>query len=258
MKRMKHLYIMTAMLVMTGMGSAAVLPMVGADIPVRSKYVWRGAVFNTEPVLWPDLWVNWYGFTLCGWGSVDLTDVKDKQFSVTDLAFFLDYTRPVGPVTPTVGFALYTYPGSAYGPAFPTTGEVYAKVSGSLSVLQAALNINYDVMEAKGVYVSPSITKGLPLGPAALSLTLSGGFADGNHNVYYYGLDKTCFTDLTAVLKLTLTPPGPLAKWLTISADIDYAMLIDSELADFVETYGDSKNIYGGGGLGVYYLFGGE
>ncbi|HEX7321142.1 MAG TPA: hypothetical protein VF399_12405 [bacterium] len=258
MRGRKYLYAIFAMLVMAGIGSAAVLPMVGVDIPVRSKYVWRGAVFNTDPVLWPDAWINWFGFTFCAWGSMDLTDVKEKQLSLTDLALFLDYTRPVGPVTPTVGFALYNYPGSAYGDAFPTTGEVYAKVSGSLGVLQAALNLNYDVMEAKGLYVSPSITKVLPLGPVALSLTLSGGFADGNHNVYYYGLDKTCFTDLTAVLKLTFTPSGPLAKWLMISADIDYAMLIDSELADLVETYGDSKNIYGGGGIGIYYLFGGE
>jgi hypothetical protein len=258
MKPMKSLYVLAAMLVMAGMGSATVLPMVGVDIPVRSKYVWRGAVFNTDPVLWPDAWINWYGFTFCAWGSVDLTDVKQKQFSLTDLALFLDYTRPVGPVTPTVGFALYNYPGSAYGDAFPTTGEVYVKVSGSLSVLQAALNVNYDVMEAKGLYVSPSITKGLPLGPVALNLTLSGGFADGKHNVYYYGLDKTCFTDLTAVLKLTFTPPGTLANWLTISADIDYAMLIDSELADAVDAYGDSKNIYGGGGIGVFYTIGGN
>ncbi len=255
MKLLARIVIISIIFVVCG---SAELPMVGGDIGVRSKYVWRGAVFNSEPVLWPDIWATWHGFTFCTWSSLDLTDVKQKQFSITDLAFFFDYTHKFGFVTPTAGFVLYTYPGSAYGPAFPTTGEMYAKIMPDLKFAQASLNINYDVIKAKGLYISPSLTKGLSFGNLALNLTLSCGFADGKHNNYYYGLDKICFTDFTAVLKFNLTPPGALANWLTLSADIDFSMLIDSELADLVESYGDAKNIYGGAGISIYYQFGGE
>lgn len=258
MKDIKYLNTISVILILSGLGSSAILPVTGVDLQIRNKYVWRGAVFNTDPVLWPDLWINWNGITFCTWGSFDLTDTKQKQLQLTDLAFYLDYTHVIGPITPTIGFVLYTYPGSAYGSAFPTTGELYLKMGGDLKFIQGFLNLNYDIIEAKGIYISPSVSKGFAFGPLGATLMLSGGLADGKHNVYYYGLDKTCLTDFGASLKLNYLPPGNLSKFLTITADINLSLIIDSELKDYIEPYASVQNLHGGIGLNIVYSFGGE
>lgn len=258
MNRIKPLYTIAILLTLAGMSSSSVLPMIGIDLQMRNKYVWRGAVFNTEPVLWPDLWINWSGITFCTWGSLDLTDTKQKQFQITDLSFYLDYTRAIGPVTPTIGFVLYTYPGSAYGSAFPTTGEVYLKINGNLNYVQGLLTLNYDIKEAKGLYISPSISKGFSLGPLGANLALALGLADGKHNAYYYGLDKFCLTDFGATLKINYIPPGNLSKYLTITGDINFAAIVDSELKEYIQSSTNTQNLHGGFGLSIVYSFGGE
>ncbi|MCX7994152.1 MAG: hypothetical protein N3A65_00025 [candidate division WOR-3 bacterium] len=259
MRRIKYSCTITIILLMlVELGNSAGLPTTGVDLQIRNKYVWRGAVFNTDPVLWPDLWINWNGVTFYTWGSCDLTGIKQKQMQLTDLAFFLDYTRTIDPITPTIGFALYTYPGSAYGSAFPTTGELYIKIGGDLKFVQGLLNLNYDVVEAKGLYISSSLSKGFSFGPLDLTFTLSGGFANGKHNAYYYGLDKTCLTDFGATLKLSYLPPGDLSKFLAITGDINFVSIVDSELKDYMQTYADVQNVHGGIGLSVVYSFGGD
>ncbi len=258
MRHTKYLNTGALMLVLAGLGSSAVLPMTGVDLQIRNKYVWRGAVFNTEPVLWPDFWINWNGIAFCTWGSFDLTDIKQKQLQITDLAFFLDYTRVIGPITPTIGFALYTYPNSAYGSAFPTTGEFYLKIGGNMKFVQGLLTLNYDIIEANGFYISPSVSKGFTFGPLGATFMFSGGLADGKHNAYYYGLNKTCLTDFGATLRLNFLPPGSLSKFLTITGDINLSLIIDSELKDYIETYADVQNLHGGIGLSIVYSLGRE
>jgi len=223
----------------------AALPTFGADLVMKNKYIWRGAEFNPDPVFWPDLWLYWNGITLCGWGSMDLTDVKQEQMEFTDIAIFADYTRAFGPVNATLGFAQYTYPG--YGGAFPSTGELYAKLFGSLKVVQGMLSANIDLEEVKGYYISPSLSKSLSFGPVTPTLTLSAGYADKKHNAYYYGVEKAGLADLTGTLKLAFTLPGTIGKYLALSADLNYARILDSELAP-----ASNGKFYGGIGLNAF------
>jgi len=250
---MKVIFI--AGVVLFALGNSAVLPMIGADLPVKSQYVWRGLVFNDEFVFWPDAWVSWNGFCLTGWGSVDLTDVKDKQLALTDLAFFVDYSRSFGPATATIGYAHYTYPGSAYGPGFSATGEVYGKVGANLKVVQGLVGINYDVKQADGYYISPKLTKSKPCGIVTPTLAVSLGYADKKHNLYYFGVDKAGLTDVTGSLTLSVAPPAPLGNVLAISGDVNYARVIDSELADAVL---ESSNFWFGIGLNFFHSLGGK
>jgi uncharacterized protein (TIGR02001 family) len=224
----------------------AVAPTIGADIPFRSKYVWRGAEFNSDPVLWPDLWFYWNGFTLCGWASIDLTDVKQEAMEFTDIAVFADYTRAFGPVSATLGFAQYTYPG--YAGAFPKTGELYAKLFGSMKVVQGMLSANIDLEEVNGYYISPSLSKSLSFGSVTPTLTLSAGYSDKKHNAYYYGFEKAGLADLTGTLKIAWTLPGSLGKYLALSGDISYSRILDSELAP-----PENGKIYGGIGLNAFF-----
>lgn len=255
MKRSQYRYVITVALLVLSTGSTAVLPTIGADLVGKSKYVWRGMVFNDEYVLWPDIWVNWSGFTLTSWGSLDLTDVKQKQMELTDFAVFFDYSRSFGPATATLGYAHYTYPGSAYGPAFSATGEVYGKVGLDLKVAQASVGLNYDVKQADGFYVSPKVSKSQSFGMVTPTLAVSLGYADKKHNLYYFGVDKAGLTDLTGSLTLALAPPAPLGNFMAISADLNYAMVIDNELADAVL---ESQNFWFGIGLNFFHSLGGK
>jgi hypothetical protein len=175
---------------------------------------------------------------------MDITDVKQEQMEFTDIAIFADYTRAFGPVNATLGFAQYTYPG--YGGAFPSTGELYAKLFGSLKVVQGMLSANIDLEEVKGYYISPSLSKSLSFGPVTPTLTLSAGYADKKH-AYYYGVEKAGLADLTGTLKLAFTLPGTTGKYLALSADLNYARILDSELAPT-----NNGKIYGGIGLNAF------
>ncbi|MEO0225418.1 MAG: hypothetical protein ABIL05_00545 [candidate division WOR-3 bacterium] len=234
------------------------MPILGADLVAKNKYVWRGMVFNDEYVFWPDVWINWYGLTICGWGSFDLTDVKDKQMEITDLAFFLDYSRSFGPATATIGYAHYTYPGSAYGPGFSTTGEVYGKVGAQLKVAQASVGLNYDVKQADGFYLSPKVSRSQTFGIVTPTLSVSLGYADKKHNLYYFGVGKGGLTDLTGALTLSIAPPAPLGNFMTISADLNYAIVIDEDLADAVNVSSKDRNFWFGVGINLFHSLGGK
>lgn len=245
MKAMLHekaiLRIILVMVIGLTMGNA-VMPTFGVDIPYRSKYIWRGAVFNDEAVLWPDAWLNWHGLTGCVWGSFDLTDVKNEQVTFTDIALFLDYTTALGPLSATFGFAQYTYPG--YNDAFPSTGEAYVKLNATLPIIQASLAGNFDLEEVDGWYISPAVTKSFTLGPIIPTVTMSCGLGDKHHNLYYYGHEITALADLTATLKLSYPLPEPLGKYLSLSGDFNYSQIIDPDLAP-----DENGKIYWGVGL---------
>jgi hypothetical protein len=164
----------------------------------------------------------------------------------TDIAIFADYTRAFGPVNATLGFAQYTYPG--YGGTFPSTGELYAKLFGSMKVVQGMLSANIDLEEVNGYYISPSLSKSLSFGPVTPTLTLSAGYSDKKHNAYYYGVEKAGLADLTGTLKLSYTLPGPMGKYLALSGDISYSRILDSELAP-----PENGKIYGGIGLNAFF-----
>jgi hypothetical protein len=234
-----------AALLLAQAAGAAVMPTIGGDLGAQSKYVWRGAAFNTEPVLWPDVWSSWNGFTLTAFASMDLTDVKQEAFQVTDFDLFLEYARAFGPVTGTLGYAQYIYPG--YAGAYPATGEVYVKGKVDLKVLQAGVAANLDVIHVKGLYVSPSLSRSLTLGPVTGTLAVSLGWGTEKHNEYYYAADKSALTDLTGGLNVAWTPPGCCGKFMTVTANLGYAQLLG------VYTEGTKSNVWGGLTFNFFY-----
>lgn len=228
-----------------------VLPIISADVLVKSKHIWRGMPFNTEPVLWPDVWVNWYGATLTGWFSVDLAYVKSMQFA--DIAAIADYTHNLGQVSISLGYVHYMFPG--YGGAFPTTGEAYAVAESGFGPVSVALAGYYDLIEVNGLYISSSLSATHTLGYATPTLSVSADYADGKPTNYYFVLDKTGLTDVTVALSLAVTPPGNLGNYLSFSGDLSFSKIIDSELT---EQYTDDRNFFFGGSINIFYSPGGE
>ena len=55
----------------------------GFDLPVNSKYMWRGLELDEDPVFQPDVWVKYGGFSLTIWGGMELTDANETHGSTT-------------------------------------------------------------------------------------------------------------------------------------------------------------------------------
>lgn len=252
MKQSKYICIM--LLVIISVGSTSVMPTIGADIVVKNKYVWRGIVFNDEYAFWPDVWVNWRSFTLTVWGSLDLTDYKNEQYKITDIAGFFDYSHSFGPLSMTLGYVHYMYPG--YAGAYPATGELYGKINTDLEIVQTSIEANFDFIEVNGYYVSPKLNKSHTFGPVTTDLTLSIGYADKKHNSYYFDLEKSGLTDFTGSLTISFAPSAPVGNFLCISCDLNYAQIIDGDLANqFPE---NNKSFSFGLGFNLFYSIGGN
>lgn len=229
---------------------AAVMPTIGGDVGGQSSYVWRGAAFNTEPVLWPDVWVSWNGITFTGWASIDLTGVKDEAFKVTDVGLFLEYSRSFGPVNGTLGYGQYFYPG--YAGAYPATGEAYLKAKADLRIVQAGIAANLDLIHVRGLYVSPSLSRSLTLGAFTGTVAVSLGWGSERHNEYYYAASKSALTDLTGGLNIAWAPPGRMGRFMTLTGNLGYAQLLG------VYSEGRRRNIWGGLTANFFFTPGGD
>jgi len=207
--------------------------------------------YNSEAVLWPDVWIYWKGFTAIVWGSMDLTDVKQDLWKITDNFFFIDYSRSFGPVNCSVGYGNYSYPG--YLGFFPTTGEIYGKVGGDFVFLQASLAAYFDVKKVKGLYIAPEISRSFSLANITFTPLIAVGYADKKHNLYYFYAEKSAFTDLLVKIDFSYSPAGSLGNFLSFNGNLNFQKILDNELAN---AYEDDNNFWWG--IGISLFFGGE
>ena len=249
MKKLFVSVILMLNLLFSGVLFADTPPTYGFDLSINGKYVWRGMPFNSETVLWPDVWINWEGFTGIIWGSMDLTDVKEDQWKVTDIFYFIEYSKTFGKVNCSIGYGHYVYPG--YADFFATTGEIYGKVGSDFGVFQANLTAYLDIKEAKGLYIAPELSKSFSFDNVTSTLSVSLGFADKKHNLYYFYTDKSGFTDLTVKLGFSFSPEGSLGNHMSFNGNLNYSKILDNELADMYK----DENFWWG--IGISLFFGG-
>ncbi len=233
-------------------GTAFAQVSAGVDLAMKSQYIWRGIPFNDEAVFWPDVWASWNGFTAVVFGSLEMTDVYQNRGKFTEVDYYLDYSRTFGPITAKLGYSHFEYPNTDFDP----TGEIYGEAALDLPFFSVALNLYYDVEEVQGFYVSPKISKSMTVPFFQPTLQVSLGYADKKFNGYWFGLEEAGFTDLTAGLDLTYTPPGALGNYLTLSGDLNYAMILDGKFADIFPD--QDTNFWWGLGVHLAYTFGGE
>lgn len=243
--------ILVAFLICVFAGTSFTQPMVGADLLMKSKYVWRGMPFNPDPVLWPDVWVYWNNFTFIYFGSMEMTDVYEKKNKFTEVDYYFDYTRAFGGINASIGYAHYTYPNTEA----KTTGEIYLKGAKDFPLFSFALTGYLDVMEAEGFYITPSLSKPLNFIPLQPTFTLSAGYGSEKHNAYYFGLEEGGFTDLTTGLSFAYTPSAEMWNAFTFGLDLNYATILDSDLADMWE---DESNFFWGLSVNYSRVMGGE
>jgi uncharacterized protein (TIGR02001 family) len=207
------------------------VPSISADVTAASKYVWRGLILTDDPVLQPSLTVSHRNLSLNIWGNTDLTDVNGTPGETNELDYTLDYSFSVNKVNLDFGVIQYTFPHTAFDP----TTEIYGSAGISV-LLSPTVTVYYDSDEVGGLYGTLGISHSFSLGDVykgiSPSLELSGsiGYATGDWNEGYYGVNSSGLVDILLTAGLAI----PLDEYLSIGPFISFSQVVDSDLQDAV------------------------
>jgi hypothetical protein len=84
---------------------------VGADLALNSRYMFWGLTLSNRPVIQPDVYLTYAGFTAGVWGNLevskdgdqgDLTSGGDRS-GLTEVDYWAEYNREVGPTALKLG-----------------------------------------------------------------------------------------------------------------------------------------------------------
>jgi hypothetical protein len=226
-------------------GCSTLEPEYGLSAPVVSRYVYRGAVINRDPVLQPEAWVstesNERTWLVGGWSNVDLTDENGEQYELTEYNIYGEVAQTLGPVRAAMGFAHYRYE----RPDAPSTTEIQLVLSAESEVLTPGLELYYDIDEAQGFYGNFNVSREFePVESWKLGLLAGVGWMSGGQAEYNFGVDADAWSDLLLQANLE----HPLSEHLTLGITGAYSSVLDGELRDAVD---DPDNLWLAIGLGV-------
>ncbi|MBU1452522.1 MAG: TorF family putative porin [Proteobacteria bacterium] len=219
---------------------------VNADFSVafNSKYVWRGIVVVDDWVAQPSVTASVGGFSFNVWADYMLTDQNGRKNEIDEIDLTASYTFDLGKLSIPVGVIRYTFPGSS---AADTT-ELYAGISYDW-IVTPSVTIYKDVQESNGFYILGSLGYSLDLPKISelvgwsLAVGASIGYgSDENNDFYYNGTDKSGFTDYSAYLSL----PFGIGEYVTLTPQVVFTGLVDSDIKDNMKPIQDENNIYFG------------
>jgi len=213
-------------------------PTVSVDLPVASRYVFRGAVIDDNAVFQPGLRLEQeVGDDLLGaglWSSFELGDDRGLEGNFTEYDVSLDYSKTFGRVDASVGAALYEYPHTD----FNASAEVFALFSINELAVTPAFEAWYDCVDIDGVYLNFNLSKGYELAQDwSLSAVAGIGWMDEAQAGAYFGVEQSGFSD--ALLQATLE--HPVSEHVTLSAAGALASVLDGDYRDAVD---ESENAW--------------
>jgi hypothetical protein len=211
-----------------GMLSIASAVEFGVDLPVNSKYMWRGLELNEDPVFQPEAWVKYKGLSLRVWSNMELTGVHNGQGengdrgNFTQVNYIAKYEDSIDKVKLNGGYIYYDYPHTS----LPGTWELFGGI-GYDTFLTPTITVYRDFKEADGWYSTFGLSHDIEFKQLLNStLNLSGNiaFSSANHTKYYYGKDANTFTNslLSAGLKI------PVTDAIAIVPTVNYSALLGS------------------------------
>ncbi len=210
---------------------------VSIDIPIVSKYVWRGIEANEDPVFQPSLTVDLgSGLSFNLWGNMDLTGFGgeagygNRSGEFTELDLTGEYSKSFGTLSVAVGIISYIFPGIG-----ATTHELYGTVSADV-LSSPSLSLYSDVDEVKGSYflLGAGHSFALTAGPlTGIDLSVSLGYGSGSYNRGYFGVDKAAPVDLVASIGFPMTVAN-----LNITPSVLYSSVMDSEIKEALDKSG--------------------
>ncbi|HTF89321.1 MAG TPA: hypothetical protein VK843_12995 [Planctomycetota bacterium] len=209
-----------------------------ADLPLLTKYVFRGAVLNDRPVLQPDLFLTFaderQSMTVGVFGNLETSGEHDRRGEFTEIDYTLDYGRSTGPLDWTIGVAHYEYPRMHLA----GSSESYVIVSYRDVLITPSLEWWHDFDEVDGSYLNFQLSHSFGLGEDwSLDVMAGAGFMDANQAAYYFGVDRSGLSDALAQCVL--------ARHLgatTLSLGLAYTSVLDPDLRDGAS---DPDNVIG-------------
>lgn len=202
---------------------------VDAELPLYSKYVWRGMTNTDDYVLQPSLLVGIFGFQLGVWTNMDLTDINEDVGEFKEIDYTLGYNLGLAIIELGAGFIHYQYP------EIPRDDTTEFYISGKVNVLLSpSLVIYQDLDQYKGGYWAASVGHGFGMGESAkIDVTAGLGLGSKNYIEGYFPVDPglswdpefstgTSATDYYIDAKLPFHP----IPFLTIAPSVTWTALL--------------------------------
>ena len=221
-----------------------------AELPVYTKYVWRGMNLADDAVLQPSLDIGLLGFTLGAWSNLDLTDINDTNGQFTEFDYTLGYELKLAIIKLGAGFLHYSYPKHHFDDTteFYLGAEINVLLSPSLAVYQ-------DIDQHKGAYWAASVGHDFSMGET-LNFKLTGGLGLGSESYiggYFTKMLTVPDTDLGASMTdffVRAEVPFSPIPFLSFVPSVTYTSLLgDAKKAldnDEMLHYGKKENVVWG------------
>ncbi|MDX9868151.1 MAG: TorF family putative porin [Kiritimatiellia bacterium] len=218
-----------------------------------SAYVWRGCVYNDEPVFQPAATLAYatgeFGtFGLGLWGNLDLTD-RNRQVSgggLNEIDYSLFHTFDAGDFTLEWGHLWYTFPKVNGRDYCDSTKEVYLSVSHNNDLVTPFASLTYDYDLLDGFYFNAGLNKEVALSDQlTLGAEISVGAGDDDY-MAYVGVDESGLMDFNASVYATYA----LTDALSVSAKLAWVSLLDRDARD-AEPYREEDLLWGGVSLNL-------
>jgi hypothetical protein len=220
---------------------------INADLPLYSKYVWRGINLTNDYVLQPELDISLMGFKLGVWGNYELTDVNEMSGDFSEFNYSLAWGMSFPFINLGIGYIYYEYPEAGEF----NTSEFY--VSGKVNVLLSpSLTIYQDVDKFKGAYWEASVSYDFELGETTKLETTGGlGLGSKSYITGYFPVDPDLpwspdfSTDASATdYYLDLRVPFHPIPFITVAPSLTWTSLL-GEAKDSVSAAPDDT-VYSG------------
>jgi hypothetical protein len=157
----------------------------GVNVDLFSHYVWRGFALTDGFAFQPSVFVSTKGLTFTSWSSWSSTDAgcfdPDDCPALREHDFTVDYTRPVGAATVSVGYINYLFPpyrtdDAKAADAVGVTNEIYGGVTFTAPgnpFVKAFVDVDGDdgADTSRGTYLQFGVSQPIPLAEGRATLT---------------------------------------------------------------------------------------
>ena len=230
----------------------------GVNVDLFSHYVWRGFALTDGFAFQPSVFVSTRGLTFTSWSSWSSTDAgcfnADDCPALREHDFTVDFTKPVGAATVSVGYINYLFPPyrtdeASAADAVGVTNELYGGVTFTAPgnpFVKAYFDVDGDdgADTSRGTYLQFGVSQPIPLaeGKATLTPMFSVGYN------FKQWITENDWQDANLGVKLAI----PVAPKFTITP----AIYLSIGLNDTVKAvgYGDGDTKFYGG-VGFSYTF---
>jgi hypothetical protein len=202
--------------------------LIGGNLGVYSRYVWRGIQFDDKPVLQTDLWMEVHGISAVFWGNMSLTDESDEfegQFNEWDVYISFP-VKSVEYLTLGGEIDYLSFPSSS-GAQGASTAEVSAWISGNI-LTSPKLQVFWDVWQYHGLYANLSLSHGIEFGPGLLNMCGGIGWGNDEHNVQAGVPQAGGLLDMLVQATYIM----PISEALSITPGINFSSILQGDIRD--------------------------